>query len=61
MTPDGTRMLRRLRALARKNEDEFLEPLSESDRAELHRLLLRLAETHEPRCALSVPPVEPAA
>jgi hypothetical protein len=61
MTPDGTRMLRRLRALARKNEDEFLEPLSESDRAELHRLLLRLAEKHEPRCAQSVPPVEPAA
>jgi MarR family transcriptional regulator, lower aerobic nicotinate degradation pathway regulator len=61
MTPEGTRMLRRLRTLARKNEDEFLEPLSESDRAELHRLLLRLAEKHEPRCALSVPPVEPAA
>jgi len=54
-------MLRRLRAVARKNEDEFLEPLSESERAELHGLLLRLAEKHEPRCALSVPPVEPAA
>jgi DNA-binding MarR family transcriptional regulator len=61
MTPDGTRMLRRLRALSRRNEDEFLEPLDDSERAELHRLLLRLAERHEPRCALSVPPVEPAA
>ena len=58
MTSDGTRMLRRLRALARTNEDEFLEPLSDSERAELHRLLLRLAEKHEPRCALSVPPID---
>jgi DNA-binding MarR family transcriptional regulator len=61
MTSDGTRMLRRLRALSRRNEDEFLEPLTDGERAELHRLLLRLAEKHEPRCALSVPPVEPAA
>ena len=51
LTPEGKRMLRRLRALARQIEDDFLAPLSESERAELHGLLLRLAEKHEPRCA----------
>jgi DNA-binding MarR family transcriptional regulator len=51
LTPEGKRMLRRLRTLARQIEDEFLAPLSESERAELHSLLLRLAEKHEPRCA----------
>jgi MarR family transcriptional regulator, lower aerobic nicotinate degradation pathway regulator len=51
LTPDGKRMLRRLRALARRIEDEFLAPLSEHERATLHALLLRLAEKHEPRCA----------
>jgi len=51
LTADGKRMLRRLRALARQIEDEFLSPLSESERDEFHALLLRLAEKHEPRCA----------
>ena len=51
LTSDGKKALRRLRALARQIEDEFLEPLSEADRAKLHELLLRLAEKHEPRCA----------
>jgi DNA-binding MarR family transcriptional regulator len=51
LTPDGRRMLRRLRALARRIEDDFLAPLTDEERANLHRLLLRLAETHEPRCA----------
>lgn len=51
LTSDGKRMLRRVRALAKKVEDEFLAPLGEKDRAILHALLLRLAETHEPRCA----------
>jgi MarR family transcriptional regulator, lower aerobic nicotinate degradation pathway regulator len=58
MTPGGTRMLGRLRALARKNEDEFLEPLSDGERAELHRLLLRLAEKHKPRSTPFAPPRE---
>jgi hypothetical protein len=49
--PEGTRTLARLRALAREIEDEFLDPLSEQERADLHALLLRLAEKHEPRCA----------
>jgi DNA-binding MarR family transcriptional regulator len=51
MTPDGKRTLRRLRALARELEDDFLEPLSDAERAKLHALLLKLAAKHEPRCA----------
>jgi DNA-binding MarR family transcriptional regulator len=56
LTPDGKRTLRQLRALARKIEDDFLAPLSDDERAQLHTLLLRLAETHEPRSAPLPPP-----
>ena len=52
LTPDGKRMLGRLRTLARQIEDEYLAPLSDDERATLHTLLLRLAEKHEPRCAM---------
>lgn len=55
LTSDGKQMLRRLRTLVAQVEAEFLAPLSEAERASLHALLLRLAEKHEPRCALSVP------
>jgi DNA-binding MarR family transcriptional regulator len=54
MTPAGRRALARLRALAKKVDDEYLAPLSDEDRETLHALLLRLAEVHEPRCA---PPI----
>jgi DNA-binding MarR family transcriptional regulator len=52
LTSDGKRTLKRLRALSKEIEDTFLAPLGEKDRASLHALLLRLAEKHEPRCAL---------
>jgi len=55
LTADGKRILRRLRGLARQIDDEFLAPLSDNERANLHALLLRLAEKHEPRCALASP------
>jgi MarR family transcriptional regulator, lower aerobic nicotinate degradation pathway regulator len=51
MTTDGKRTLRRLRTVARELEDEFLEPLSANEREQLHKLLLKLAAKHEPRCA----------
>jgi DNA-binding MarR family transcriptional regulator len=56
LTPDGKKMLRRLRALASRIEDEFLAPLNDDERAKLHALLLRLAEKHEPRCAMAASP-----
>jgi MarR family transcriptional regulator, lower aerobic nicotinate degradation pathway regulator len=51
ITPDGRKMLKKLRALARQLDDAFLDPLDEAERAQLHELLLRLAARHEPRCA----------
>src|SRR5438093_11277341 len=51
LTPEGKKALRRVRALAKEIEDDFLSPLSEKERATLHGLLLQLAEKHEPRCA----------
>jgi DNA-binding MarR family transcriptional regulator len=53
LTSDGKRTLKRVRALSKEIEDEFLAPLGEKERANLHALLLRLAEKHEPRCALA--------
>jgi MarR family transcriptional regulator, lower aerobic nicotinate degradation pathway regulator len=55
MTADGKRKLRRLRTLARGLEDDFLEPLTEAERSELHALLFKLAEKHEPGCAFAKP------
>jgi DNA-binding MarR family transcriptional regulator len=51
LTPDGKRMLGRVRALAARLEDEFLAPLDAEQRESLHALLLLLAAQHEPRCA----------
>ena len=51
LTPEGKKTVKRLRSLSRQLEDDFLAPLDEKERAELHALLRRLAETHEPRCA----------
>jgi hypothetical protein len=44
-------MLRTLRTLSQQLEADFLSPLSKEERAELHALLLRLAQKHEPGCA----------
>ena len=51
ITADGKRTLGKLRALARRLEDEFFAPLDAEQREQLHALLLVLAERHEPRCA----------
>jgi DNA-binding MarR family transcriptional regulator len=51
LTADGKRMLGKLRACAKRMEDEFLAPLDADERQQLHGLLLELAERHEPRCA----------
>src|SRR3954468_16566305 len=46
ITPAGRKTLDRLRRLSQRLEDEFLTSLDESERPELHALLLRLAEQH---------------
>ena len=51
LTADGKRRLKGLRALSKQVEEDFLAPLNEAQRDQLHALLLQLAETHEPRCA----------
>jgi MarR family transcriptional regulator, lower aerobic nicotinate degradation pathway regulator len=51
LTPEGKRALAKLRTLSRRLEDEFLTPLDEGERKQLHALLLRLAEHHLPHCS----------
>jgi DNA-binding MarR family transcriptional regulator len=51
LTPDGKRALAKLRALSSRLDTDFLVALSGEQRAELHALLLRLAERHLPQCA----------
>lgn len=51
LTPAGKRALAKLRALARQLDDDFLASLDEDERAQLHALLLRLAQQHLPHCA----------
>jgi DNA-binding MarR family transcriptional regulator len=51
LTPDGKRALTKLRALARRLEDDFLAPLDGDERAQLHALVLRLSQRHLPPCA----------
>jgi DNA-binding MarR family transcriptional regulator len=50
MTPAGRKTLARLRAISKKLEREFLAPLDDAERDELHALLLRLAGDHIPHC-----------
>ncbi|HEY0387819.1 MAG TPA: MarR family winged helix-turn-helix transcriptional regulator [Gaiellales bacterium] len=51
MTPAGRAALGRLRRLSSRIENDFLAPLDDSERAQLHALLLSLADHHVPRCA----------
>jgi DNA-binding MarR family transcriptional regulator len=55
MTPAGKRTLEQLRALTASLEDEFLAPLDEAERVQLHALLLRVAEHHMPSCGRKPP------
>lgn len=50
ITPDGRRMLTKLRALSRKLDDELFAPLNEDERKALHELLLKLGRQHLPAC-----------
>jgi DNA-binding MarR family transcriptional regulator len=49
VTTDGRRQLSKLRALAKRIEDEFLAPLDADSRAQLHALLVEVARHHDPR------------
>ena len=52
LTPAGRRQLVKLRGIVSQVEDEFFGTLDPQDRAALHRVLLRLACQHDPRCTL---------
>src|ERR1044071_171669 len=52
MTPAGRKMLEKLRKLSAKIEDDFLAPLDDKQRDQLHAVLLRLAEHHLPHCRM---------
>ena len=51
LTPRGKQELTKLRALARRLEDEFLASLDDDQRAELHTALRLLARRHLPQYA----------
>ena len=51
VTSAGKKALVRLRAIIARIEEEFFAPLGPAEREELHGLLLRLAQHHDPRCA----------
>ncbi len=50
ITDAGRKALERLRRIAERVEREFLAPLDESQRRQLHALLLALGEQHLPSC-----------
>ena len=49
LTPEGKRQLVRLRAIAKRIEQSFLEPLDEEARAALQATLRRVACAYDPR------------
>jgi hypothetical protein len=52
-------MLRRLRAIVQRLEDDFFSPLDAGQREMLHGLLATLVSHHDPRCALRDPAPPP--
>jgi MarR family transcriptional regulator, lower aerobic nicotinate degradation pathway regulator len=55
LTPAGKSELRKLRAISRQVEEDFLAPLDAEERRTLHELLLKLTSRHDPRCASAYP------
>jgi DNA-binding MarR family transcriptional regulator len=49
LKPEGEARLLELRQVSHQVEDEFLTPLSKEERKQLHGLLQKLAEYHDPR------------
>ncbi|HEV2591818.1 MAG TPA: MarR family transcriptional regulator [Gaiellaceae bacterium] len=49
LKPEGEARLLEFRELTKQVEDEFLAPLDKAERRQLHELLLKLAEHHDPR------------
>jgi DNA-binding MarR family transcriptional regulator len=47
LTADGKQALRRLRALMKQLEDDFMAPLDENERQTLHTLLRRLGSHYD--------------
>jgi DNA-binding MarR family transcriptional regulator len=51
LTAPGREALAELRAITKRIEDDFLAPLDAAERRSLHALLLKLAASHDTRCA----------
>ena len=54
LTPAGKKQLGVFRKLVQRIEDEFLAPLDEEERAQLHELLLRVATARDSRFVVPV-------
>jgi DNA-binding MarR family transcriptional regulator len=61
MTAEGKKALAKLRTLSRRIDGEFLAALDDKQRAQLHELLLILAQDHLPNCRFSAKPETVAA
>lgn len=49
ITPEGKRLLAKLRTIVRRIEDEYLAPLEPESRERLHDLLIAVASAHDKR------------
>jgi DNA-binding MarR family transcriptional regulator len=52
LTAKGRTQLVRLRTMIDRLEDELFAPLDAASRKDFHEILLRLADYHDPRCAM---------